>query len=62
MEKPNKINKGICVNHAPKLSFGEGLMLSNLKNKAGLGYGSKKAITYANYVNYQSIADLCFPG
>lgn len=50
MEKLNKTNKGICVKRAPKLLFGEGLMLNDLKNKAGLGCGSKKVIALDNYV------------
>jgi len=60
MEKLNKINKDISVKHAPRLSFGEDLMLSDLKNNTGLGYGSKKAIVYVNYANYQGIANLSF--
>jgi len=60
MEKLNKTNKGICVKCAPKLLFGEGLMLNDSKSKYGLGCGSKKAITYANYASCQDIADLSF--
>ncbi|MDP8298188.1 MAG: hypothetical protein RAP41_08455 [Candidatus Orphnella occulta] len=60
MEKLNKISKDISAKHVLKPSSGEGLMLSGLKNGAGLGCGLKKAIAYVNYVNYQAIANLSF--
>ena len=60
MEKQNKINKDINVNCVPKLSFGGGWMLNILKNRAGLNYGLKKVIVYANYVRCQAIVNSSF--
>ena len=49
MEKLNKINKGTGAKDAPKLSFGNDLMLNDSMNNTGLIYGLKKATALDNY-------------
>ena len=49
MEKPNKISKDTGVKNAPKLSFGNDLMLNDSMNNIGLIYGLKKATALDNY-------------
>ena len=58
MGKPNRTSEGTDVKTAPKLLFGEDLMLNDSKNNIGLNYGPKKVIAYDNYAKFQVIVSL----
>ena len=60
MEKPKVINKDTDVKIAPRLLFGNDLMLNDSMNNIGLNYGLKKAIVYDNYAIFQATASLNF--
>jgi hypothetical protein len=57
MERPEKTNRDFVAITVAKPSFGNNLMLKDLKKNIGLNYGSKKAIPLDNYVCFQVIAN-----
>ena len=62
MEKPNKISKDTGVKAAPKLSYGDDLMLNDSMKDIGLSYGLKKATQLGNYVCFQATVNQSLNG